>query len=223
MKNQLVHLSLYIKQVLASKSFLIPFTILIIFLTLVWQLPKIVPLVNQKFLNFKKGAHLRICSQLATGLPQKEVSPEEKSKFRKIAGELPKCGESLKVLDALTDGAVTTNSSAVKIEASGFFTVDCDRAEITLRLVKENQIVWEKKEVDSSCSASEEGKPGGNYTISLVKPSNLPFLEGTELEVCFDLVNKSGERASQNPVSSCEILAFIPYLCQKIPIPNSWR
>jgi hypothetical protein len=223
MKDRLAQLVIDIKQALTSKLFLVPLLTVISFFLLFFVVLKELPLIEEKILSFKKRAHTQFCASLATGIPQEELSFEQKSKFKEIVKGLPKCGDTLKIVDGETNGLVTSDSLAIRIEASGFSATDCDRAEVTLRLVRENEVVWEKKEIDSSCSESEKEKLVGNYIISLVKPSGLPDLSGTELEACFDLVNKSGGRASQNPVSACKILAFVPQLCQKIPIPNSWR
>lgn len=218
--GNLTPVKLWIKQIITSKILILPLLAFFIFLLiLVCQGLRI----DRELNEFKKTLHTRICANLISGVPQKELSEVQRSRLKDLGGSLPRCGDKLSVIDAQTNGPVTPESSQIRVETSGFLATDCDRAEITLRLVKESQVIWEKKEVDSSCSASEEGKPNGNYTISLAKPDNGLPLEEAELEICFDLINKTGERASQNPVPSCEILAFIPYLCQKIPIPNAWR
>jgi hypothetical protein len=225
MKNRLARLIYikHIKQVLTSKIFFIPLVTVISFFLLFFVVLKELPAIEEKISSFRKRVHTQFCASLATGVPQEKLSPEQKSKFKETAKELPKCGDTLKIVDVETNGSVTVDSSAIRLEATGFSATDCDRAEITLRLVRENKVVWEKKEIDSSCSGSKEEDLVKTYIISLIRPSGLPDLSGAELEACFDLVDKSGGRASQNPVSACEILAFVPQLCQKIPIPNSWR
>ena len=154
---------------------------------------------------------------MAVGIPQ-EIPETKKEKFGKLT--LPKCGDSL-LIDNGKGQPLTADSSVLHLTATGFEAEECQKAEITLRLVKEGKIIWKKTEIDSSCSVSH--KPGGSYIISLAKPADLPSLENSELELCFDLINKEGGRASQNKPSKCSLLAIYPFLCQKIPNPNAWQ
>lgn len=223
-KFNLGQLRPWIKQITTSKIFRLQALVLVVLL-LILAAGKVQFLekVKNKVQLTRRAVHTRFCGSLATGVPQEKLTPEQESRFGKISGEPPRCGDTLTFSDAKTKGPASPASTAINIIASGFQATDCNRAEITLRLTQAEAIVWKKTEIDSSCSSSAEGKPRGNYVIRLEKPGSELPLEGSELEVCFDLINKSGRRASQNPTSTCEILAFTPYLCQKIPIPNGWR
>ena len=211
----------YVSQIITAKIFLISLSLLLlcfgglfIYQSKIYQ--RVGQKISQKFTALRKSAHTKLCASLAVGIPQETPKTKAKEgKFRKI--NLPKCGNVFQITD-VAGGAVTPQSRAVKVTVEGFEAENCDRAEITFRLVREGKVVWKKTEVDSSCSLS--GKPNGSYVLSLPTPQEAS--QGGELELCFDLINKEGGRASQNKPSVCPLLAVHPFLCQKLPLLEGW-
>lgn len=151
---------------------------------------------------------------------------------------LPRCGDAFIVLDSTTNGPVTTESAGLLItmaDTEPFYDPNCELALYMISIYRggigEGFRYWGTDgpitQVDYSCQGSMPlGYPNNTYNSGSMPPSGT-MQDGDIMEICFDVEDCAGNRASENDSEDCPLISDYTVtsdgICQYIYIQHpSW-
>ena len=161
----------------------------------------------------------RVCSVGEDGQGQRQGATDVCHTFV-YDNTLPTCGNTIELSDAETGSWITTSTENVLVQTAGFWDKNCVKATYSARILRNGVKIWPEGadwyvQEDTICTTTG-GYPNNHYVFQGLPPEGT--VDGDQLELCFDVIDCAGHKASENSVEDCPILEEAPNLCKTITI-----